>query len=219
MKQVRNITTVILLGFTLILPTAVLSFGGFKLPSIPGLSGGGSSTSAEVDTKGLTKQTSRVLSDFAKAFGLFGDAFGLKVDSEMLDKIANCSSEKVCVEGDDADKMVDTSNALKDKAEQMKNNGVKMDAASAAKFSAGLLPYAKGTFKGIGLIKSLKDAVPAIQSQIKSNPIGSIGKLKTMLDIASDIPPMITAFSTSTGAIYDYATFSGIEIPEESGPE
>ena len=219
MKISKLLLLVVLLFGCSTMPTAVLSFGGFKLPSIPGLSGGGSSTSAEVDTKGLTKQTSRVLSDFAKAFGLFGEAFGLKVDSDLMDKIANCSSEKVCVEGDDADKMVDTSNALKDKAEQMKNDGVKLDAASAAKFSTGLLPYAKGTFKGIGLIKSLKDAVPAIQSQIKSNPIGSIGKLKTMLDIVSDIPPMITAFSTSTGAIYDYATFSGIEIPEGSGPE
>lgn len=219
MKISKLLLLVVLLFGCSTMPTAVLSFGGFKLPSIPGLSGGGSSTSAEVDTKGLTKQTSRVLSDFAKAFGLFGEAFGLKVDSDLMDKIANCSSEKVCVEGDDADKMVDTSNALKDKAEQMKNDGVKLDAASAAKFSTGLLPYAKGTFKGIGLIKSLKDAVPAIQSQIQSNPIGSIGKLKTMLDIASDIPPMITAFSTSTGAIYDYATFSGIEIPEGSGPE
>ena len=219
MKISKLLLLVVLLFGCSTMPTAVLSFGEFKLPSIPGLSGGGSSTSAEVDTKGLTKQTSRVLSDFAKAFGLFGEAFGLKVDSDLMDKIANCSSEKVCVEGDDADKMVDTSNALKDKAEQMKNDGVKLDAASAAKFSTGLLPYAKGTFKGIGLIKSLKDAVPAIQSQIKSNPIGSIGKLKTMLDIVSDIPPMITAFSTSTGAIYDYATFSGIEIPEGSGPE
>jgi hypothetical protein len=204
MKQVKNITTAILLGSALILPTAASAFGGFSMPSVPGL-GGGSSKS--VDAKGLSNRTNSVVSDFAKSLTLFNEALGLEVSAEKKEALANCSSSKGC-SSDDMDKITSISEGLDDKMSQMKNDGVKLDDEAREKFSKGLLPYITGTVKGAILGKDLIDAG-------KSDPTSMFG----MLDVIVALPKMVSGFSSSTGAITEYATYNGIDVPEASAAE
>ncbi|SFV76488.1 hypothetical protein MNB_SUP05-10-270 [hydrothermal vent metagenome] len=207
MRQVRrNVATAILLGSALILPTAAsaFGFGGFSVPSVPGL-GGGSSKS--VDAKGLSSRTNSVVSDFAKSLILFNDALGLEVSAEKKEALANCSSSKGC-SSDDMDKITSISEGLDDKMSQMKSDGVRLDAESREMFSKGLLPYLTGTVKGVILGKDLVDAG-------KSDPTSMFG----MLDVIAALPKMVSGFSSSTGAITDYATYNGIDVPEVSAAE
>ena len=205
MKRVKNITTAILLGSTLMLPTTVLSFGGFSLPvSVPGI-GGGSSKS--VDAKGLSKRTNSVVSDFSKSLALFNEALGNEVSADKQEAIANCSSSKGC-SSDDMDKVASVSDSLKDKVSQMKKDGVKLDAEASKKFSKGLLPYITGTVNGVVLGKDLVDAG-------KSDPMSML----SMLDVITALPKMVSGFSSATGAITDYANYNGIDVPKASAAE
>ena len=204
MKRVKNITTAILLGSALIASTAAFSFGGFSLPSVPGI-GGGSSKS--VDAKGLSKRTNSVVSDFSKSLALFNEALGNEVSADKQEAIANCSSSKGC-SSDDMDKVASVSDSLKDKVSQMKKDGVKLDAEASKKFSKGLLPYITGTVNGVVLGKDLVDAG-------KSDPMSML----SMLDVITALPKMVSGFSSATGAITDYADYNGIDVPKASAAE
>jgi hypothetical protein len=71
-----------------------------------------------------------------------------------------------------------------------------------------LLPYITGTVKGVILGKDLIDAG-------KSDPTSMFG----MLDVIVALPKMVSGFSSSTGAITEYATYNGIDVPEASAAE
>ena len=204
MKRVKNITIAILLGSALIAPTAAFSFGGFSLPSVPGI-GGGSSKS--VDSEGLSRRTTSVVMDFITAITLFEKALGMKDSAEMKDAKAGCASSKGC-SSDDIDKVTSVSDRLKDKVSQMKKDGVKLDAEASKNFSKGLLPYISGTVKIVVLGKDLIDAG-------KSDPMSML----SMLDVITAIPKMGSGFSSATGAIIDYADYNGIDVPEASAAE
>jgi len=49
----------------------------------------------------------------------------------------------------------------------------------------------------------------------KSDPTSMFG----MLDVIVALPKMVSGFSSSTGAITEYATYNGIDVPEASAAE
>ncbi|WPE16352.1 hypothetical protein [Candidatus Thioglobus autotrophicus] len=200
MKKVQNITAAILLGSALVLPTSVSAFGGFSLPSVPGLGGGSSSS---VDAGELTARTESAISDFAKSLGLFQKALKLDIDADKEKKLAECGSGSGCISSDTMDTITSVSEEVNRAMEEMKNNGEVMDEDAKAQFAKGLLPYGKGTLIGITVLKDLPDA-------LKSDPMALMSLIK--------VPSMLTNFMASSGTVYDYATSNGVEVPEGDGP-
>ena len=104
---------------------------------------------------------------------------------------------------------------------QMKKDGIKLSADASKIFSEGLFPYGKGLLKG-GLLGT---DIAAFSSQatnaILGNPLSILSvlpQLPAFLEIIKQMRSIISTFSSANGAIYDYATYNGIEKPEDTGP-
>jgi len=205
MKKVQNITTAILMGTALVLPTSASAFmhGSASIPGMGGIPGfGGGSSSKSVDAKGLTARTESVIRDFSRSMILFSDAVNLELDADVAQKAAECAAGKGCI--DSGDKIVSIADKLKKHMSEMKSEGVMLDEDSKATFTRGLLPYGKGVITGADVLKDLPDA-------LKSDPFALIGLVK--------VPSMLSGFISSSETIYDYATSTGAEIPKDDAPK
>ncbi len=207
-----------LISFFLITPTVVYAWG---MPEIPGVSGGGGADLSNLEstqTK-LADRSNGVMKNFIGALDKFRGALGLERDSSLLEKIANCGSGKICTESKDIERIESQAKEVVETIEQMKKDGVKLSADASKTFMSGLLPYGKGLLKGGVLGVDITTFGPKVTAAVVANPFSALSQLEVALAIIEQIPPIISTFSGANGGIYDFATYNGIEKPEDTGPE
>ncbi len=183
------------------------------------LGGGGAGLSGLASTQtNLTDRSNDVIKTFVLALDKFSGALGLERDSLLVEKFADCGVGKICTDSDDIERIESQSKEVEENVVQMKKDGIKLSADASKIFSEGLFPYGKGLLKG-GLLGT---DIAAFSSQainaILGNPLSVLPQLPAFLVIIKQIPSIISTFSSANGAIYDYATYNGIEKPEDTGP-
>ena len=210
------------ISFSMVTPSPVYAWGMPELPvEIPGIGGGGGAdlSSLESAQSKLADRTNKVMGDFVDALDKFREALGLDRDSSLKEKFANCGSGKVCTESDDIKRIESQAKEVEEKVVQMKKDGVKLSADASKTFLEGLFPYGKGLLKGGFLGADIAAFAPKVTSAVAANPLSAPSQLSVALTIIEQIPPIISTFSGANGGIYDYATYNGIEKPEDTGPE
>ncbi len=186
------------------------------------LGGGGAGLSGLASTQtNLTDRSNDVIKTFVLALDKFSGALGLERDSSLVEKFANCGSGKICTESDDIKRIESQAKEVEEKVVQMKKDGVKLSADASKTFLEGLFPYGKGLLKGGFLGADIAAFSSQATNAILGNPLSILSvlpQLPAFLVIIKQIPSIISTFSSANGAIYDYATYNGIEKPEDTGP-
>jgi hypothetical protein len=193
-----------------------------KLPvEIPGLGGGDKADSSGLEStqSKLADRTNKVMGDFVGALEKFRGALDLDKDSSLKEKFANCGSGKICTDSADIERIESQAKEVEEKIEQMKKDGVKLSAGASKTFLEGLLPYGKGLLKSGVLGTDIAAFAPKVASAVQANPLKAPSQLAVAIFIVKQIPPILSTFGGANGGIYDYATYNGIEAPEDTGPE
>ena len=212
---------VITLAAAFCLPNYSFAFGlGDLTSSVPGHSGGGGDVADLEKGQGqLADETNKVLLDFATAIVSFQEALGLEADSSLKNKIANCAKGKICTESEDFEKTKSHSDEVVKTVKNLEAKGVKLSSDASKTFKKGLVSYGKGALGGSVLGLKIAEVGPKYASAVAANPLTASSTLATGTTIFKQIPPVLTMFSGASGGIYDFATYSGIEKPEEAEAE
>ena len=217
MKQIKKISAIVLLGSTLTLVSPVMAFGGFSLPSVPGLGGGSSSQSSNFDTQVFSKQANAVISDLATSIVLFGKSAGYEFDKASEDKMSECSSKpKTCT--DSLNTITSSAPSMIKKIEEMQKDGHEMDAKAKKEFSKAWGYVGRAVVKGAILAPQLANASEGIKDKMKSNPFGSLGELKDLLTVVSKLPKALSLAGDLIGVASSYGEKSGIEETKDVDP-
>jgi len=214
---------IITLSAAICMPSYSFAFGmgditsglGDITSSVTGSGGDNNIDDLEKGQGELADETNKVMLDFVTAFGVFSEALGLEVDSSIKDEIANCGSGKICTENELIEKIESESSALIEAMKSKKDEGVKLSADASKTFQKGLVPYGRGILRGSALGLRIAEAGPKYISAVAANPLSASSTLATGMAITKQVPPVLSTFSTASGGIYDFATYNGIEKPEE----
>jgi len=208
---------IFLMIFTLVSPSTVYAWGMPELPvEIPGVGGGGGAdlSSLESTQSAIADRTKKVLLDFGHAILKFQAAVTGKEDADLKELMAKMTDQKVPSD-EYIERLGSVSDDTTEKIIELQEKGVKLSADASKTFMKGLLPYAKGIFKGGLLTVDLAAFAPKVTDAIAANPLSAPSALSVALTLIDQIPPMVSKFSDANGGIYDYATFNGIEIPTQ----
>lgn len=211
MKNITKLTASIILSTAVLAPSSSFAFGfGNLISNIPGLGGDSSETSKGSSVNSVVGQTNTVMVDFVTSMNLFNQALGLEKNADLEKTAAGCVTGKLCFTENQMEKIVSDSEALAQKLEANKKNGITLSATAKETYNKGLLSYGTGVFKSTIIII----AVSELSSQMVSNPIALIASADVIKSLSTSVPPTFSAFKNASGAIYDYASFNGIEKPE-----
>ena len=216
---------IITLSAAICMPSYSFAFGlgdiTSSIPDVPGLSGGGGDVADLEKGQGeLANETNKVLLEFATALEVFREALGLEVDSSLKDAFANCAPKKICTDGGEViEKMVSSSDDVTKVMKSSEEEGVKLSAEARKTFEKGLVPYGRGILRGTALGLKISEVAPKYVNAVAANPLTASSALATGMSIGKQIPPVLALFSGASGGIYNFATFNGIEKPEEAEAE
>ena len=204
--------------FILISPSAVYAWGMPEL-EIPGVGGGDGADLSDLESKQteLMNQTNRVVYAFEKALSQFQKALGLEVDEAKLEAARKCLEEgkKTCITSDQAMAMTTQTEEVTAKIAEMVENGEKLSAEATATFVKGLVPYVGGLFEGGKLGVEITAFAPKVADAVTANPLSAPSALAEAMTIIDVVPGVLSTFGGANGGIYDFATYSGLEIPSE----
>jgi len=215
---------IITLSAAICMPSYSFAFGlgdiTSSIPDVPGLSGGGGDVAdLEKGQVELADETRKVMVDFITSLEYFQDALGLERNSSLSSLKANCLEKKICPGDDSIERIEESSDEIKGKSQSLIDEGVKLSVGSSKKFKKGLIPYGKGLLGGASLGKKIAEVTPKYTSAIAANPLTAPSVLETGLNIAKQIPPILSTLSNASGGIYNFAMYNGIEKPEEAEAE
>ena len=207
----------LLISLFFISPSAVYAWGMPELPvEIPGVGGGADLSDLESTQTELMNQTNRVVYAFEKALNHFQKALGLDVDEVKLEAKRKCLEEgkKSCITSEQAEAMKTQTEAVAEKITDMVKKGEKLSAEATATFVKGLVPYVGGLFEGGKLGLDITAFAPKVTNAVTANPLSAPSVLAEAMNIISVVPGVLSTFGGANGGIYDFATYSGLEIPD-----
>jgi len=207
----------LIISLIFISPSAVYAWG---MPELPGVGGGGGADLSDLESTQteVMNQTNRVVYAFEKALSQFQKALGLNVDEAKLEAQRKCVEEgkKACITSDQAEAMTTQTEEITVKLADMIKNGEKLSAKATANFVKGLVPYVGGLFEGGKLGLAITDLAPKVTNAVTANPLSAPSTLAEAMNIISVVPGVLSTFGSANGGIFDFATYSGLEIPEEN---
>ena len=182
------------------IPTCYAQFG---LPSIPGISGGGSGSA--VNANEVLKNAGIALSQYLSAEIKIAKAIsGYQDTQEQRDLIARLSKGDVVKNKDDLNNSftigADLHNVIKQKIE----SGAKIDASQKKLATEGTIEY-------LGALLSTKKLVDSIQSLAKNPTALGIDSVGPVTTLASNMPKMLSQSISSTSMIIKYMAANGID--------
>jgi len=185
----------------------------FSLPSIPGVTKGGSAAPAAelgAEQDGLVRSYVAANKDVLTANSKMAEALGLKQEAAKLQETSDALTQGSTKDNlDSANTAITTSTDAV--AAEMAKKPV-LDAQSKAIFGAGLLSLVSGVNKYVGVGKNVKDMGTHLSG---ASPL-QLPKLQSAVFIVSKFPTSMSSVSTALSTAIDFAKNQGIEVPGDA---
>ena len=203
----------LLISLFFISPSAVYAWG---LPELPGISAGGEADLSDLKSTQteLMNQTNETMYAFTLALYQFKKALLLNEDETKLEAARKCLEEgtKLCITSDQVEAIKTQTEEITVKITDMVKKGEKLSAEATANFAKGLAPYAGGLFEGAKLGAAIAAFAPKVTEAVTANPLSAPSALSEAMNIIDIVPGVLSTFSGANGGIYDFVTYSGLEI-------
>ena len=196
------IITFFLLGLT-------VHASAFKLPTVPGLSGG--------DTAGfdlgsgkteLVDQFFASSTNYLNALALLNKALGKNVEAAQIEKAIEYANDPGIDEADRMKNSIKTSNeASKSIEADLNNQGTVITAEGQVFYAQSLPPAAKGLIGTLKMIPITKNMV----NGIKANPISAISQVGGLAKVIPNLPSYIQTIQKTMKLIQSRAKAEGID--------
>ena len=196
------IITFFLLGLT-------VHASAFKLPTVPGLSGG--------DTAGfdlgsgkteLVDQFFASSTNYLNALALLNKALGKNVEAAQIEKAIEYANDPGIDEADRMKNSIKTSNeASKSIEADLNNQGTVITAEGQVFYAQSLPPAGKGLIGTIKMIPITKNMV----NGIKANPISAVSQIGGLAKVIPNLPSYIQTIQKTMKLIQSRAKAEGID--------
>ncbi|RZI67774.1 hypothetical protein [Variovorax guangxiensis] len=201
--------TVIALACALAAPCA---FAQFSMPSIGGLTGGGSSGGNESGQQDqLVRAYVSANKEVLVAQSKIAEAVGLKESAAQLKSTADALSDGA-TKGNlsDADKI--QSDSSKEISARLQDGNLKMDAQSQALYQSGMASLGLGVIKYIGL----RPNVVAFSNTLKASPMLAMTKLNAGAYVVTNFPGNAKNVYDTLSYSTAYAKSHDIPVPTDA---
>jgi hypothetical protein len=191
---------------------ATPAFAQFSMPSLGGLTGGGSSSGdpgAQQDQ--LVRSYVAANRDVLNAQANLADAVGLKDRAVALKSTADSLGDGA-TKGNlaDADKI--QSDASKEISARLNDGNLQMDEQSKAKYAAGMASLGTGVLKYIGL----RPQITSFGGALKASPMLAMTKLNSGAYIVTNFPGAAKNVYDTLGYTTAYAKSHDIPVPADA---
>jgi hypothetical protein len=201
--------TVIALACVLAAPCA---FAQFSMPSIGGITGGGSSGGNESGQQDqLVRAYVSANKEVLVAQSKIAEAVGLKESAAQLKSTADALGDGA-TKGNlsDADKI--QSDSSKEISARLQDSNLKMDAQSQAMYQSGMASLGLGVVKYIGL----RPNVMAFSSTLKASPMLAMTKLNAGAYVVTNFPGNAKNVYDTLSYSTAYAKSHDIPVPTDA---
>lgn len=209
LKQIFIITI-----FSIIIP---FHANAFKLPTVPGISGGDSGGFSLGDGKTeLVDKFFDSSNNYLNALALLNKALGKNVEAAQIEKAIEYANDPGIDESDRMKNSIKTSNeASKSIETDLNNQGTVITAEGQVFYAQSLPPAGKGLIGTIQMIPITKNMV----NGIKANPISAVGEIGGLAKVIPNLPSYIQTIQKTMKLIQSRAKAEGIDGADDPALE
>ena len=175
----------------------------FGLPSIPGVTGGGSSAPT-ADANTVLVNANKALTGFINAEAKIAQALGAyNLSQEQKDFLKRMGKGDVAPTSEDLDTKFTIQKAMQDDIDKKMDQAQKLDPAQKKLALEGGVEYLKA-------LLSSKNLVSSVQG-LASNPVAAASNIGPLTTLATNLPGMVTKAASSTSTMIKYFAANGID--------
>lgn len=175
----------------------------FGLPSIPGITSGGSSAPT-ADANTVLVNANKALTGFINAEAKIAQALGAyNLSQEQKDFLKRMGKGDVAPTSEDLDTKFTIQKAMQDDIDKKMDQAQKLDPAQKKLALEGGVEYLKA-------LLSSKNLVSSVQG-LASNPVAAASNIGPLTTLATNLPGMVTKAASSTSTMIKYFAANGID--------
>lgn len=175
----------------------------FGLPSIPGVTSGGSSAPT-ADANTVLVNANKALTGFINAEAKIAQALGAyNLSQEQKDFLKRMGKGDVAPTSEDLDTKFTIQKAMQDDIDKKMDQAQKLDPAQKKLALEGGVEYLKA-------LLSSKNLVSSVQG-LASNPVAAASNIGPLTTLATNLPGMVTKAASSTSTMIKYFAANGID--------
>ena len=175
----------------------------FGLPSIPGVTSGGSSAPT-ADANTVLVNANKALTGFINAEAKIAQALGAyNLSQEQKDFLKRMGKGDVAPTSEDLDTKFTIQKAMQDDIDKKMEQAQKLDPAQKKLALDGGVEYLKALLASKNLVSSVQG--------LASNPVAAASNIGPLTTLATNLPGMVTKAATSTSTMIKYFAANGID--------